>query len=251
MATGGSLGSSWAQDYRPLAATTPSGRDMRSNQPTNMNNGAQRYNQRAKQWMGIQTPRTTKTRTRGRANGQAVALPADAALHVGPGLGLESVDRKRRADSVTHRHRPYRMERCIDRPSDDAECRRWKVGTWAVIKNRSMANVAGISYAKGKSGKGEKYCHPMMDDKSGWRWPGHAILTAMFGGKAPPRPREAICSSERPTAEGKWCRFNGHVDLWLKSSYYEGFCLPPSHPRVRSYNRFIAATRSVEAAAQQ
>jgi hypothetical protein len=51
--------------------------------------------------------------------------------------------------------------------------------------------------------------------------------------------------NQRPTAPpspGKqWCQWTPSSTMWLESTYHTGACAPPCHPRVRMWNRYIAA----------
>ena len=111
-----------------------------------------------------------------------------------------------------------------------------------------MATVAGWSPR-----------HPAMrgDGKDNWQWPqprgGLAswVQSTRGRGSDEPRkqmkPRRAIAQSERPTEPGKWCKFDTcGSHLWFESSYFTGECHPPSHPRVRSFNRFISAATTTQ-----
>ena len=44
-----------------------------------------------------------------------------------------------------------------------------------------------------------------------------------------------------PLAAMRWCQWKTGSELWLASTYHTGPCQPPSHPKVRMWNRYVAA----------
>ena len=71
-------------------------------------------------------------------------------------------------------------------------------------------------------------------DKEAWQW------TRGEGGK-----RRKVHLGSAPPAEGQWCRWGQH-GLWTEGKHYAGPLQPPSTPRVRSWNRFVAAAHTPE-----
>ena len=99
-------------------------------------------------------------------------------------------------------------------------------------------------------------------ERDAWRWPVPANLFGFSGtvadvngkealeaarksgrrvvlGGKPPKKGDTV--SDRPSQAGKWCRWSHKSRLWLESSNFQGTCVHPSHPRVRSWNRYVSA----------
>ena len=56
-------------------------------------------------------------------------------------------------------------------------------------------------------------------------------------------PRDLLFTSNNPNPASaeRWCQFTNTSNIWFKSTYFRGTCLPPAHPRVRMWQRCVAA----------
>ena len=106
-------------------------------------------------------------------------------------------------------------------------------------------------------------------DRDAWQWPGAKAPASKQGSLLSwltPKPKQASKRSppspwqehprgtrvvtfapqfERPTTPPPenmhWCQWKLNSTFWLAASHHTGPCLPPCHPRVRMWNRYIAA----------
>ena len=114
-----------------------------------------------------------------------------------------------------------------------------------VFRSQADAQSRGKISASFFAHQGWRQRHPALGGRGGtqrlWKWgdTGH--------GRA---PREIKWMpgrrTQRPADTGdgaRWCQWAQGSNLWLRSTIFTGTCVPPSHPRVRMWNFFVACTK--------
>lgn len=77
-----------------------------------------------------------------------------------------------------------------------------------------------------------------------WTWPQLGDQLRARDQRRGARAAHASATDPNGTLPGKWCRYQDHAYLWLRSSIFTGTCHHPGHPKVRAWNYFLACTQT-------